>query len=411
MARQCLAREYTLPFLTLWCKSLYIILEYGEVLRSRDTWKTGPFKRSSDELWTKTWALDRPLAQLVTLALGRARAVPSDPSPMPPDLPLIDAHCHVSGNTRVQDDDDGIQRCLMSTNQTDLKAIRSAKETLGNRVFAGFGVHPWYSHFFVEAGQNAGGNTGKANKLEHYSSVLRGPDSEAIAQQLPEPVPLQQYIYECLGQCQGTGQDTPQWASCIGEIGLDKVFRIPEPEPELLPNDGPRPQARPKTTLSRTRTTMDHQIAIFTSMLDLARAKRLPVSIHSVKCHGKVLEICTKKLLDSSVNVCIHSFTGTLDTVHLWLATFPHERLFFSVSWIINVDKTETGSTNLLKHIPLQCILTETDCCVDVEPLDSQRSMLTRVLEAIAEAHSMSIEDAAATVQRNFARYIGETHS
>lgn len=299
----------------------------------------------------------------------------------------------------------------MSTNQTDLKAIRSTKERLGNRVFAGFGVHPWYSHLFVEL--NKVNNVNNVNKLEHYSSVLRGPDSEVIAQQLPEPVPLQQYIDECLGQC----QDTPQWASCIGEIGLDKVFRIPEPVPtrQLLPNDGPGPESRPKTTLSRSRTTMDHQIAIFTSMLDLACAKRLPVSIHSVKCHGKVLEICTKKLLDSSVNVCIHSFTGTLDTLHLWLATFPHERLFFSVSWIINVNRAQAqgqaASTNLLKHIPLQCILTETDCCVDVEPLDSQRRMLTRVLEAIAEAHSMSIEDAAATVQRNFARYIGETHS
>lgn len=351
--------------------------------------------------------MDKDRAKASAKASAQGQAIPPDPSPMPPDLPLIDAHCHVSGNARVQDDDDGIQRCLMSTNQTDLKAIRSAKERLGDRVFAGFGVHPWYSHLFVEAGQN----TGKVNKLGHYSSVLRGPDSEAIAQQLPEPVPLQQYIDECLGQCQGTGQDTPQWTSCIGEIGLDKVFRIPEPEPEPLPNDesgtSPRPQANPKATLSRTRTTMDHQIAIFTSMLDLACSLHLPVSIHSVKCHGKVLEICTKKLLDSSVNVCIHSFTGTLDTLHLWLATFPHERLFFSVSWIINVDKTETGSTNLLKHIPLQCILTETDCCVDVEPLDSQRRMLTRVLEAIAEAHSMSIEDAAAAVQRNFARYIG----
>lgn len=346
-------------------------------------------------------ALERALAK----ASAQGQVIPPDPSPMPPDLPLIDAHCHVSGNTRVQDDD-GIQRCLMSTNQTDLKAIRSAKETLGNRVFAGFGVHPWYSHLFVELNK-----LNNVNKLEHYSSVLRGPDSEAIAAQLPEPVQLQQYIDECLG----IGQDTPQWASCIGEIGLDKVFRIPEPEPGPGSESSPKasPKANPKTTLSRTRTTMDHQIAIFTSMLDLACAKRLPVSIHSVKCHGKVLEICTKKLLDSSVNVCIHSFTGTLDTLNLWLATFPHERLFFSVSWIINVNRAQAPaqgqaeSTNLLKHIPLQCILTETDCCVDVEPLDSQRRMLTRVLEAIAEAHSMSIEDAAATVQRNFARYIG----
>ena len=255
---------------------------------------------------------------------------------------LVDAHCHVSTVVNVekrscQRYDDGIERCIMSTNPYDWEAVKQIS-TAATHIC--FGVHPWYCHLFSVGD--------RGSKKLHYKSVLQCKDDtqlKMILDVLPEPLDLEVYVQE-------------EWNGsirCVGEIGLDKLFRLPE--------DGFFNSSR--ATLSNIRVQMSHQKAVFERMIDLAVEKGLPVSIHAVKCQGLVFEVCKEKLLHTDTKICLHSYTGSKDSLRLWLSTFPHARIFFSLSSWINLKDLEQGILTI-KQIPPACILSETDVQVDL---------------------------------------------
>ncbi|CDO94691.1 unnamed protein product [Kluyveromyces dobzhanskii CBS 2104] len=308
---------------------------------------------------------------------------------------FVDAHCHVStvvdtvGSDEVRNGmgtllvETDVRRCVMSTNAYDWEILGSLAglDGAGSGCFAAsLGVHPWYCHLY--SFDRAVG------KEEHYRSVLKSKDDAELVEvirQLPDPIDLLGYMSE----------EQVSRVACIGEIGLDKVFRLPKNG--FLNSVG--------ASLGNVRVEFKHQVRVFEAMLDVAKRHDLPVSIHSVKCQGTLFDICKEILLNSKVNVCLHSFTGTHDSLRLWLTTFPHERLFFSVSAWINLKDIDAG-VETLKHLPLECILTETDCTVDRIPLQEQRQMIGSVLDAIATAHGISKNTAEETVLQNFHRFL-----
>lgn len=266
-------------------------------------------------------------------------------------LPYVDAHCHLStsdGNNTDVDIKDvlqcpGIVRCIMSSNPYDWKKLKSMEKSVD--LQKSFGVHPWYCHLF-----NLGGEV--VDKVDHYSSVLECKDQnafDAIVLRLPDPIPLENYI---------ASEFRNEEVQLIGEIGLDKLFRLPE--------NGFYVQSEEPARLSSVRVNMSHQIEIFKRFCGLARENGKPISIHDVKCHGSLFEICVEEILPFElVNVCLHSFTGSPETLQqCWLRYFPEARLFFSLSKCINF-KSESSGRNLVTMIPRSCILSETDYPID----------------------------------------------
>lgn len=300
---------------------------------------------------------------------------------------FVDAHCHVSTGDEVKGElqvQGPTLRCVMSNNGFDWQRLKGLPA--GGRLRRGFGIHPWYCHLY-SVGEVRG-------KRDHYERVLDWRDQEAfesLLERLPEPVPLEDYILQEFDAAK---------VDVIGEIGLDKLFRLPE--------NGYYVQSRSPAPLSRIKVKMSHQMAVFRRFCRIARDHGKPVSIHDVKCHGVLFEACVEELLrHEDVKVCLHSYTGSPQTLRdCWLRRFPQERLFLSLSKCINF-KTETAGKELVAMLPPECILTETDFPVDIEPEDQLQRQLQYTCDQVATTLQLSgLDDSKLLIYNNFKRFL-----
>ncbi|SCU83443.1 LAFA_0D03642g1_1 [Lachancea sp. 'fantastica'] len=313
-------------------------------------------------------------------------------------VPYVDAHCHVTTSIKqghtgsLRSPEAPSVRCVMSNNSYDWQRVKSLTHQDSNTKI-GFGVHPWYCHLYYVGEKDC-----KLTKETHYKSVLQGSNTEEVDQiisRLPEPINLQEHI-------QAEFEATR--CACIGEIGLDKLFRLPE---------NGFFQGDERAPLSRVKVSMDHQTRVFIEMCKLAAKHSLAVSIHCVKSPSLMFELCKKHLLThSDVNLCLHSFTGSLETLTgSWLKTFPSERLFLSFSSYINL-KNDDSAAKLVKALPRECILTETDFTWDTADPASIIRELDLILSHIAHQHDLqSLQEAKELVYSNFQRFISQNLS
>ncbi len=117
----------------------------------------------------------------------------------------------------------------------------------------------------------------------------------------------------------------------IGEIGLDYYYR-------------------PKTT-KRLEQFKEQQRELFIKQLGLAEELDLPVIVHCRMAHGDVMEILKNK---PKIRGVIHCFTGSLQEAEEYIKM----GFFIGLNGIIfKLDLDE-----VIKNIPLDKILVETDC-------------------------------------------------
>lgn len=143
---------------------------------------------------------------------------------------------------------------------------------------------------------------------------------------LPEPVSIKIFI----DQLRSYLLSNPK--SFVGEVGLDKSFRIPDfAEQDIgnctADNNGQK--------LTRLKTPIQHQLKILEAQLDLAIELGRCVSFHCVQAQGLVLQLLDRyfstKPSSSSTSkkppiskyalkerekcrICLHSFLGSTDT-------------------------------------------------------------------------------------------------
>lgn len=240
-------------------------------------------------------------------------------SPFPWDLGVYDAHCHptdtLSSIPNISDSMRARVLTVMATRSQDQGLVDHLARTHGvkdrdavapasgaqqvddaspQRVIPSFGWHPWFSHQLyddvllgkTETTFDPSAQDHKAQKRRHYNAVLspspQSKDDETFIDELPDPQPLSGLIAQTR-----TYLEAHPYA-LVGEIGLDKAFRLPSHGPAV--DDEMTPGRRNGQRLSPYRVNMDHQRRVFIAQLNLAGEMGRPVSVHGVQAPGTLFD-------------------------------------------------------------------------------------------------------------------------
>lgn len=292
---------------------------------------------------------------------------------------------------------------------------------------------------FDESEYNSVSELNDEQKVAHYQNVLT-PNSEDLdfLRNLPAPKPFRHF----LDQTRDYLERYP--LALIGEVGLDRSFRIPEawlPEQVGERNDALTPGGREGRKLSPYRVSMEHQKRVLTAQLHLAGEKQRAVSVHGVQAHGIVYEtlaatwkghenkVASKKQRKKSDNlgaepietqdgptassepkpypprICLHSFSGPAETVKQYIAASVPCDVFFSFSTTIN-SWSDTGDGKVeaaVRAVPDTQVLVESDLHTAGEKLDGY---LEEIVQKICEVKGWELEDGVRRLRENWRRFV-----
>lgn len=338
---------------------------------------------------------------------------------------LYDAHCHLSAasfkafdnetlsslivakirrNTKDNEEPSAVYQCaLMSTNQFDAPNVLSLSESCASKyleaslsmsantrlqIIPCLGIHPWYSHMFYT-------DESAPDKKLHYNMVLESVSkkysdaTDELLESLPDPVSLDEFCQYVDQEVQRKLKSYSSLDVCpilIGEIGIDKLSRIPWAG--FLGNEISVDLQNAEETgvetgfpeLSPFKVSMKHQLVILKKQFDIATKNNIPVSIHCVKAHGVLYNFVVNYIKESQgiPAICLHSYTGSKDQAYLWvnlkkkLPNSIHERspkIYFSFSHILNNNSSNTKKIDeadeLISFLPDDTLLIETDLSID----------------------------------------------
>ncbi|KAH6673565.1 TatD family [Halenospora varia] len=380
-----------------------------------------------------------------------------DKVPFPWHLGVYDAHCHPTDTmpnvtnipamksrvltamaTRGQDQElvaqVADQYCVKSSDTSNL----STEEC----VVPCFGWHPWFTHqIYNDMEETPPEPDSEDFKIQHYISVLRPQPDQAndleFLSSLPQPRSLKQLIE----QTKAYLEKYP--TALVGEIGLDKSFRLPEgPPSEEAKSKDPHmtPGSREGKGLSPFRVHIDHQKAILMAQLKLAGAMNRAVSVHGVQVHGGLLEtlreswkgyekeVLTKERKkinkipppppqeeehDEASNdqpkpfpprICLHSYSGSPENLKQYFHRSVPANIFVSLSAVINLQKTTSSkATELIAAVPDDRILVESDLHIAGEEMDQK---LEEMVRRICVTKEWSLEDGVKKLGDNWHRFI-----
>lgn len=283
---------------------------------------------------------------------------------------------------------------------------------------------------FDEAEYNGATKLNAEQKAKHYRGALTPkPEDDAFVQSLPDPKPFG----ECIGQTRDYLKKYP--LALIGEVGLDKAFRIPEawlPEQTEARNDGLTPGGREGRRLSPYRVDMEHQKKVLLAQLALAGEMQRACSVHGVQAHGIVHDtvaqtwkgherLSKKERRKVAANaepeeedqsgpkpypprICLHSFSGPAETVKQYIAPSVPCEVFFSFSTTIN-SWAEDGNGKVeaaVKAVPDDRVLIESDLHTAGDRMDQY---LEEVVRKICQVKRWSLEDGVRQLARNWKKF------
>ena len=295
---------------------------------------------------------------------------------------------------------------------------------------------------YDESTYNNASTLDQEQKIAHYQSALvpKSEDREFL-KALPEPRPFKAF----LSQSKDYLNTFPM--ALVGEVGIDKQFRIPEAWlGEQLENrdDALTPGGREGRRLSAYRVNMDHQKQVLLAQLRLAGEMRRACSVHGVQAHGVLYEtlsetwkghertVLSKKerrkaeaaedinavpedAEDESARneeplpypprVCLHSFSGQAETVKQYIAPSVPCEVYFSFSTTIN-SWTETGDGKVeaaVKAVPDDRLLMESDLHTAGERMDQY---LEEIVRKLCEVKGWQLEEGTRQLARNWKRFV-----
>lgn len=310
-----------------------------------------------------------------------------------------------------------------------------------HKIIPAFGWHPWFSHQMYDESEYDGAQTlTQKQKMLHYQSVLTPKSGDdAFLQALPDTRPFGHFITQ-------TREYLKKYPlALVGEVGLDRSFRIPEawlPGQDNERDDGLTPGGREGRRLSPYRVSMDHQKKVLLAQLALAGEMQRAVSVHGVQAHGIVYETVSqtwkgheRKVVskreqkkaeaagkansepddidDEKENtgpkpypprICLHSYSGPAETVKQYIDPHVPCEVFFSFSTTINAwtddgnGKVETA----VQAVPDDRLLVESDLHTAGERMDQY---LQEIVEKLCEVKGWSLEEGVKTLGTNWRRF------
>ncbi|KAF2231115.1 Metallo-dependent hydrolase [Viridothelium virens] len=383
----------------------------------------------------------------------------TDGDALPWHLGIFDAHCHPTDTMSTLPVIPGMRAkvlTVMATRAQDQHLVAEAADKLGvhetdrsktgsdwseeQRIVPCFGWHPWFSHqMYDDTAYNGKNKLDQDYKIAHYQSVLT-PQSEDIdfLSALPDPRPFSHF----LAQTKTYLEKYP--LALIGEVGLDKSFRIPEawlPEHNERRDDSLTPGGREGRRLSPYRVHMDHQRKVLTAQLHLAGEMGRAVSIHGVQAHGVLFdtvsatwkgherEVVSKRLRKRRESVqnahadegseqserpaskpaayppriCLHSFSGPAETIKQWLNPAIPATIFFSFSTAINFSGSSPKTEETIRMVPDENILIESDLHTAGERMDDH---LESIIRKVCDIKKWPLRDGVIQLGKNWQRFI-----
>ncbi|OKL59282.1 hypothetical protein UA08_05412 [Talaromyces atroroseus] len=239
---------------------------------------------------------------------------PKEQPRLPWEIGVFDAHCHPTDTMTSISDIPHMQAMaltIMSTRGEDQELVDEVAQRLGDyqniadkgsngKIVPCFGWHPWFAHQISVLNDDTPTPdeeaTEAARKIQHYQRVLTGltesgrdeSNDNAFFETLPTPKPLSTLLAETRKRLLAHPN------ALVGEIGLDRAFRLPMPwqEEELeVRNAELTPGSREGRSLSPYKVAIAHQKALLKAQLQLAGQLRRAVSVHSVQAHGAVFDV------------------------------------------------------------------------------------------------------------------------
>jgi Tat protein secretion system quality control protein TatD with DNase activity len=374
------------------------------------------------------------------LGVFDAHCHPTDVMSSVPSIPAMKARALTIMATRAQDQQ------LVDQTAREYGVKSSAMETNNReRIIPSFGWHPWFSHQLYDDASNGGQKTmNESEKVAHYQSVLAPKKSklseydESLFKALPDPTSISNFI----DQTRHYLQQHP--FALVGEVGLDRSFRIPESwdsENADRRDNSLTPGGREGRRLSPYRVDLEHQKAVLLAQLKLAAEMVRPVSLHGVQTHGALFDLLKqtwrghekkgssrreRKKQDLYVDerpvnfetgnqeprpypprICLHSYSGNRSAFRQWLDPYIPLEVFVSFSFCINVaDQNEDALENfkdVVRAVPDDRVLVESDRHTAGDTMDTDLENITRM---VCDVKGWSLEDGVLRLGNNWKRFI-----
>ncbi|AEO67038.1 uncharacterized protein THITE_2115774 [Thermothielavioides terrestris NRRL 8126] len=362
--------------------------------------------------------------------------------------------------TRSQDQDlvASVAKQHMTLDRAILGEASAAQHASG-RVVPAFGWHPWFSYQLYDDMDHGGGASSGSTydpaepkaeqKAKHYSAVLSPAPDDGFMAALPDPIPLSRFIADTRRRVLEAG------TALIGEIGLDKAFRLPWPWNEAAQSGRDEtltPGGREGRMLSPHHVKMAHQVQVLKAQLRLAGELGVAVSVHGVQAHGVLFDALAslwkgherevvsrrkQKLVAQGAEdfssssedegegeddapriagkrykpkpfpprVCLHSFSGSAQTLSQYLNPAIPVRVFFSFSTVINFSTAggEGKVYEVMRTCPDDRLLVETDLHCAGEDMDRA---LEDVYRRACEIKGWSLEEGMERIRKNYEEFI-----
>ncbi|KAI4194759.1 MAG: hypothetical protein LQ350_007581 [Teloschistes chrysophthalmus] len=379
-------------------------------------------------------------------------------------LGVFDAHCHPTDTVASHGEIRSMKAralTIMATRGEDQEIVRQFANwdvdkgtvveelrSLGNeespcRIVPSFGWHPWFSHQILDDLNCSQSKTELPDATNHYKAVLSlSPDDEFILS-LPEP----RLLSGLLSQIREHLQRFPY--ALVGEIGIDRSFRLPvqwDPSSEAAKNASLTPGGRDGRPLTHHRVHIDHQRVILKAQLNLAGEMGRPVSVHGVAAHGVLFEtlketwkgyekeVLSKREqkrsgtsaahLDEKTDgqssahnpkiqiiepkpypprICLHSYSGPRNVLEQYLDPAIPATVFFSFSCLVNFSDRTEKAVEVVKAVPKNRILIESDLHSAGERMDQ---LLEDAVRSVCEIKAWPLAEGVTQLAQNWRHFV-----